>query len=122
MANPNIVNVSNILGKTVGAAVSTSLAALVTNSSGSGQIYKINSLIISNVDGTNAADITVEFYDNQANGYKLASTITVPADATLVVISKETAIYLEENDSIRVQASATGDLQAVCSYEIISSS
>jgi hypothetical protein len=120
MANPNIVNVSNILGKTVGAAVTTSLAALVTNTSGSNQIFKINSLIISNVDGTNAADITVEFYDNQTTGYKLASTITVPADATLVVISKETAIYLEENDSIRVQASATGDLQAVCSYEIIS--
>lgn len=122
MANPNIVGVTSILGKTVGAAVTTSLTALVTNSSSSGEIYKINSLIVSNVDGTNAADITVEFYDNQTTGYKLASTITVPADATLVVISKETAIYLEENDSIRVLASATGDLQAVCSYEIISSS
>jgi hypothetical protein len=119
MANPNIVNVSNILGKTVGAAVTTSLAALVTNTSGSNQIFKINSLIISNVDGTDPADITVEYLDS-GTAYKLASTITVPADATLVVISKETAIYLEENDSIRVQASANGDLQAVCSYEIIS--
>ena len=120
MANPNIVNVSTILGKTVGAAATTSLASIVTNSSGSGQIYKINSLTISNVDGTNAADATVEFFDNQTTGYKLANTITVPADATLVVISKETAIYLEENDSIRIQASADGYLQAVCSYEIIS--
>jgi hypothetical protein len=119
MANPNIVNVSNILGKTVGAAVTTSLASIVANSAGSNQIFKINSLIIANVDGTNAADITVEFVDN-GTAYKLANTITVPADATLVVISKETAIYLEENDSLRVQASATGDLQAVCSYEIIS--
>lgn len=120
MANPNIVGVTNILGKTTGAAVTTTLSALVTNSSGSNQIYKINSLIVSNVDGTNNADVTVDFYDNQTNSYKLVSTVTVPADATLVVISKDTAIYLEENDSIRVQASADGDLQAVCSYEIIS--
>ena len=120
MANPNIVNVSNILGKTVGVAATTTMTALVTNSASSGSIYKINSLIVSNVDGTNAADVTVEFYDNQSNAVKLVSTVTVPADATLVVISKETSIYLEENDSIRIQASADGDLQAVCSYEIIS--
>lgn len=119
MANPNIVNVSNILGKTVGTSVTTTMSSMVSNSSGSGQIYKINSLVVSNIDGTNAADVTVEFLDN-GTAYKLASTITVPADATLVVISKETAIYLEENDSIRVQASANSDLQAVCSYEIIS--
>lgn len=119
MANPNIVNVSNILGKTVGASVTTTMSSMVSNSSGSGQIYKVNSLVVSNIDGANAADITVEFLDN-GTAYKLASTITVPADATLVVISKETAIYLEENDSIRVQASANSDLQAVCSYEIIS--
>lgn len=122
MANPNIVNVTSILGRTVGAAVGTSASALVTNSSGSNQIFKINSLIISNVDGTNAADVTVDFFDNQSTSLKLASTITVPADASLVVISKETAIYLEENDSLRVLASASGDLEAVCSYEIISSS
>lgn len=120
MANPNIVNVTSILGKTVGAAVTTTMTALVTNTSGSGQVYKVNNLIVSNVDGTNPADITVEFFDNQTGSWNLASTITVPADATLVVLSKETAIYLEENDSIRVQASANGDLEAVCSYEIIS--
>lgn len=119
MANPNIVNVSSILGKTVGASVTTTMSSMVSNSSGSGQIYKVNSLVVSNIDGTNPADITVEFLDN-GTAYKLASTITVPADATLVVISKDTAIYLEENDSIRVQASADSDLQAVCSYEIIS--
>jgi hypothetical protein len=122
MANPNIVNVTSILGRTVGAAIGTSASALVSNSAGSNQIFKINSLIISNVDGTNAADVTVDFFDNQTTALRLVSTVTVPADATLVVISKETAIYLEENDSLRVLASASGDLEAVCSYEIISSS
>ena len=120
MANPNIVNVSNILGRTVGQSIGTSLSAIVTNSSGSNKIFKINSLVVSNIDGENTADVTVEFFDNQSTAFKLANTITVPADASLVVISKETAIYLEENDSIRLLASATGDLQAVCSYEEIS--
>lgn len=120
MANPNIVNVTTILGKVVGQAVGTSATAIVTNTAASGKILKINSLIVSNIDGTNAADITAEVYKDQTTPYYLAYTISVPADATLVVISKDTSIYLEENDSIRLTASATGDLHAVCSYEEIS--
>lgn len=120
MANPNIVNVSTILGHVEGLAVTTSPTAIVTNSSGSNKILKINSLIISNIDGTNAADITAEVYKNQTTSFYLAYTIAVPADATLVVISKDTSIYLEENDSIRLTASAASDLHAVCSYEEIS--
>ena len=77
-------------------------------------------MIISNVDGSNAADITATVYKNQSTEYHLAKTISVPADATLVIISKDTTIYLEENDSIRLTASAASDLEAVCSYEEIS--
>ena len=119
MANPNIVGVTSILGKVQGGEIGTSLTAVLTNGSSSNSIYKINSLIVSNVDGTNAADITaaVDVGGFDAN---IASTITVPADATLVIISKETSIYLEEGDSIKLQASASGDLEYVLSYEIIS--
>jgi hypothetical protein len=119
MANPNIVNVTTILGKTAVQVVTTSANEIVANSAASGKIFKINSLLVSNIDGTNPADITVDVF-RSSTSYKLASTITVPSDATLVVISKDTAIYLEEGDSIRCQASANGDLQAVCSYEEIS--
>ena len=122
MANPNIVNVTSIYGKVAGQAVATSAAAIVTNSSSSGKILKINSLIISNVDGTDAADITATVYKNQSTEYHLAKTVSVPADATLVLISKDTSIYLEENDSIRLLAGAASDLEAICSYEEISSS
>ena len=120
MANPNIAGLSNIYGKVAGQAVGTSAAAIVTNSSSSGKIYKINSLIVSNVDGTNAADITATVYKNQSTEYHLAKTISVPADTTLVIVSKDTTVYLEENDSIRLTASAASDLEAVCSYEEIS--
>lgn len=123
MANPNIVSVASIYGKTAyDADIATSAASLVSNAASSGKIFKINSLIIANIDGTNAADITVTVR-NAAGGTTystLAATISVPADATLVVISKETSIYLEEDMSLYVQASAAGDLSATCSYEEIS--
>ena len=119
MAAPNIVGVTTITGKTAGLAVTTSATAIVTNSASSGKVLKINSLIISNIDGTNDADVTVTFYDNQTTEYHIAKTVTVPADTTMVIISKDNSIYLEENDSIRLLASATGDLEAICSYEEI---
>jgi hypothetical protein len=93
--------------------------AIVTNSAASNKVFKINSLVISNVDGTNNADITVDLFRSSV-AYRLANTISVPADASLVVISKDTSIYLEEGDSIRLTASAVSDLEAVCSYEEIS--
>lgn len=120
MAAPNIVNVATITGKTAGLAVTTSATAIVMNPASSGKVFKINSLIISNIDGTAAADITADVYKNQTTAFRIAFTIAVPADATLVIISKDTSIYLEENDSIRLTASANSDLEAVCSYEEIS--
>lgn len=120
MAAPNMVNVTSIIGKVTGLAVTTSANAIVTNSASSGKVYKINTLMISNVDGANTADITVDVYKNQTTVFDLAATVTVPADASLVVISKDNTIYLEENDSLRLTASANGDLEAVCSYEEIS--
>ena len=119
MANPNIVNVVSIYGKTAVQAVTTSATAIVENTAASGKIIKINSLTVSNVDGTNSADVTVDLF-RSSTAYRLASTVTVPADASLVVISKDTSIYLEEGDALRCTASANSDLEAVCSYEEIS--
>lgn len=117
MAAPNIVNVATITGKTAVQAVGTSATAIVTNSAGSGKVFKINALYVANVDGVNAADITVDLY-RSTTSYPIAYTIQVPQDSTLDVMSKP--IYLEEGDALRCLASASGDLVAVCSYEEIS--
>jgi hypothetical protein len=117
MAAPNIVNVATITGKTAVQAVTTSATAIVTNSAASGKVFKVNALYVSNVDGTNNAEINVDIY-RSSTAYHIGKTIVVPADATLDVISK--AIYLEEGDSLRLTASADSDLEAVCSYEEIS--
>jgi accessory colonization factor AcfC len=121
MANPNIVNVTDIRGKTGTAALTTVSSDIVTNSASSNKIYKINTIIVSNVDGTNAADATVTFYDADGTVTRhLAKTISVPENSTLVVLSKDTAIYLEEGDKISALASASGDLEIIVSYEEIS--
>lgn len=117
MAAPNIVSVTTITGKTAVQAVGTSATAIVTNSGSSGKVYKINALYVSNIDGTNNAEINVDIY-RSSTAYHIAKTVVVPADATLDVISK--AIYLEEGDSLRLTANASSDLEAVCSYEEIS--
>lgn len=118
MAAPNIVNVSTITGKTAVQAVTTSATDIVSNGSTSNTVVKVNNLVIANIDGTSAADITASLFRSSTE-YKIAHTISVPADASLVVIDKNSSIYLEEGDSIRLTASANGDLHAVCSYEII---
>jgi len=123
MANPNIVNVSAIYGNNSLTSLSTTNAtSIVSNAASSGKVYKINSLIVANVDGTSAADITINVYSAAALGgtaYALASTVSVPADATLVVIDKNTSIYLKEDQSIGATAGTASDLVVVASWEEI---
>jgi len=86
-------------------------------------VFKVNSLIVSNVDGTNNADITVSLYSQDDIGgtaTEICKTVVVPADASLVVIDKSSGIYLEEDKSIGAIAGAASDLKVVCSYEEIS--
>ena len=124
MANPNIVNVTSILGENSSTSLtSTSATAIVSNASASGKVLKINTLIVSNVDGTNACDITINKYSAAALGgsaFAIASTVSVPADASLIVIDKTTAIYLKEDESIGATAGTANDLIVTCSWEEIS--
>lgn len=124
MAAPNIVNVSTITGKTAKLALtSTSQTTLVSNAASSNKVFKINMIQVANVDGTNACDVTVDVHSAAAGGgtaYSLASTISVPADASLVVLDKNTALYLEENTSITATAGTASDLEVLVSYEEIS--
>ena len=117
MANPNIVNVTDIRGKTDTFALTTTLTTLVTCAAS--HVYKINSIIVTNIDGTNAADVTIN-YNNGTDTRAIGSTISVPADAALNLIDKNSGFYLEENEIISGLASANSDLVCLISYEDIS--
>tara|TARA_R100000773_G_scaffold38234_1_gene33363 strand:- start:95 stop:469 length:375 start_codon:yes stop_codon:yes gene_type:complete len=124
MSAPNIVNVATITAKSAVVNLSsTSATAVVSNAASSGKVFKINSLVVSNVDGSVAADITISYYDQDDIGgtsTEIVKTVSVPQDSTLVVIDKSTSIYLEEDRSIGATASAANDLKVVCSYEELS--
>jgi hypothetical protein len=116
MATPNIVNVATINAKNAAGAITTSRAAAVDVPAE--KVAKINTILIANIDGTNAADVTIEVsIDNGSNYFAIAKTISVPADATLSFL--ENPIYLDETDLLAVTASANSDLTYFVSYEEI---
>tara|TARA_R100000995_G_scaffold81532_1_gene54438 strand:- start:2029 stop:2403 length:375 start_codon:yes stop_codon:yes gene_type:complete len=124
MAAPNIVNVGTITGKSFYLALAnTSATALVSNAASSGKVFKINMIQVANVDGSVACDVTVKYHtqdDIGGTGYALVSTVSVPQDSSLVVLDKNTALYLEEDRSISVTAGTANDLEVLVSYEEIS--
>jgi hypothetical protein len=125
MANPNIVNVTTIYGNSSSTSLTTTSAtSLVSNAAASGKVFKINSIVAANVDGTSAADITINVYSQAALGgtaFPIASTISVPADATLIITDKTTSFYLLENQSIGATAGSASDLVVTASWEEINS-
>ena len=119
MSAPNVVNVATITAKTAQVAVGTSATQILENPASSSKVMKV----ITNIDGSSAADITINLYpqdDIGGTGVAIASTISVPADSALIVLDKATAIYLEEDKSLGGIASAASDLVATISYEEIS--
>lgn len=129
MAAPNLVNVTSIIGNTSSTLISSTAnpfaTALVNNAASSNKVYKINSIVVANVDGTAAADITISIFSQDDLGgtaTQIASTISVPADATLIVTDRTTSFYLLEDKSIGATASAANDLVVTISWEEISSS
>jgi hypothetical protein len=125
MANPNIVNVTAIYGTTTYLTpANTTANVLLSNAASSGLVFKINNIVAANVDGTNAVDVTVSI-DNAAAGagtdFPIVSTVSVPADASLIVVDKTTAIYLMENQSIVVTSGTASKIAYTLSYESIAS-
>ena len=121
MAAPNLVNVATITAKSVQAALSTTLTTeILANGSSSGKVFKVNNILVANIDGTNSADASVAITKSGGSPIMIASTIAVPADSTLVVVDKDTGLYLEEGDNIEAGASAAADLVITIHYEELS--
>lgn len=118
MADPNIISVSSIFGRTVTGVLTTSSVTFL--SCPVNKVLKINSIIICNTTGTSSRDVSISFFDSSRGAASfLASTIPVLPDSTLVLVSKESTLYLQENDTIRGFASANSSLDIIISYEEI---
>jgi len=111
---------TSIYPKTTGIILnSTSETDLLVNAASSNKTIRVQSVYAANIDGSSSADISMKWYDSatSGNGYALANTISVPADATVVLLGADAYIWLEEDRRLTVQASASGDISVVCSYE-----
>ena len=131
MANPNITNVTSILGTTTYLTPSaTTAVVLLPNAAASGTVFKINQIVAANVNGSTAVNTTVSIYTNGAvaqgtapsggTAYPIVSTVSVPANASLIVADKTTAIYLMEGTSITVTSGTASGITYSISYEVIS--
>ena len=127
MAAPNIVSVTDIRGKSNVANITTTSSSVIVNAVNSGKVFKINTLIVSNVDGTNSGNVSVELFkfgaQNSSTGsgnstYAIANVVTVPAKSSLDILSK--SLYLEEGDQIKVKGDANNRLHFISSFEEIS--
>jgi hypothetical protein len=130
MAAPNIASLTTITGKTTYLTPSgTTAVVLLQNAASSNTVLKINQIVVANVDGTNAVDATVSIYSNGGvaqgsapsggTAFPIASTVSVPADASLIVVDKTTGIYLEENTSISITSGTASKLTFSVSYELM---
>lgn len=131
MAAPNILGLTTATGKTTYLTPSaTTAVVLLPNAASSGKVFKINQIVAANVNGASAVDCTVSVYTNgsvaqgsaptSGTAYPIASTISVPADASLIVVDKTTQIYLEENTSIIVTSGTASGITYSVSYEELS--
>jgi hypothetical protein len=130
VASPNIASLTTITGKTTYFTPSgTTAVVLLPNAAASNTVLKINQLVVANVDGTNAVDATVSIYTNGAvaqgsapsggTAFPIASTVSVPADASLIVVDKTTGLYLEEGVSLTITSGTASKLTFSVSYEIM---
>jgi len=131
MTTVNIAAASSIIGTTTYLTPSAITAVvLLNNTATSAAVYKINQIVAANINGTSAVDTTVSIYSNGAQtqgnapssgtAYPIVSTVSVPPDASLVVVDKTTAIYLMEGQSITVTSGTASGITYSISYEIIS--
>ncbi len=123
MANPNLLAATTATGRMALANPGDTAAnVILTNPTSSGEVFKINNIVAANVDGTNAVDVTVSIHNAAAGGgtaYPIVSTVSVPADASLIVADKTTGIYILENASITVTSGTASGIAYSISYEVI---
>lgn len=124
MAAPNLINPSGIVGKTqVISPTGVNETTLLTNAASSNKVLKTSSLIVANAHGSSNIDCTINFYDSATSGtaFPIISTVSIPADSTVVVLGKDSPLWIEEDRRLTVVAgSGNAVLDVFCSYEEIS--
>jgi hypothetical protein len=121
MAAPNIGSTASsvflrVASGPVATATGTNSTLIVSCGATSSTVLRVTRLDINNIDGSNAADITILRFDG-TNSTAMISTVSVPADATLRVYDNEGSLAVTEGQDIRAIASAADDLTFDAEYQ-----
>lgn len=121
MAAPNILNATTIYGKNFSAELGTSSAQLLTCPAN--KLLKVTSVILCFDDdnGTHnesSVGCTLKLFDNSASTSRsICGNVPVPNKTTLVVVSNEYPIYLEESDRIDGYCGLASRIDIIISYQ-----
>ena len=122
MASPNIVNVTSIVGNTTYLIPSnTSANTWTALTPSSATVNKVDFIVAANVTSS-AATVTVSINSATAGGgtaYRIAYQISIPANASLVVVDKTTALYVTDSQSVVVTVGTASAIELTASYEAI---
>ena len=127
MARPNIASASAIYAGATGLRlVATGPTLIVSNAASSGKVYFVESVCVANTDTSNAVSVSIQHWNNAtpgtagATGVSLCSTISVPANASLLVVSKDNAEQLLEGESLSITPGTASKLDVTCDWKEIS--
>lgn len=115
----NLANTVTITAKTALANVTTVSANVLTNAAASNTIFKINNISLTNYT-TNPQTSNVIINRNGTGTFFVVGTVAVPSYSLLTVVSKDTSIYLEEGDTLQINASANSSIHLSVGYELLS--
>jgi hypothetical protein len=116
----NLTNVSSIVGSTSATINLPNTGAVIINTPGSNHTIKVNSVLASNK--TNAAATVTLALNRGTTWASLAYNVSVPSYSTLVLIGKDTPLYMIDtsSDVLSAIASTSNAIDIVASYEDIS--
>jgi hypothetical protein len=122
MASPNIVNVTSIVGNTSYLIPSnTSATAWTALTPASNTVNKVDFIVASNVTSS-AATVTVSINSATGGGgtaYRICYQVSIPANASLIVVDKTTALYVTDTQSVVVTVGTGSAIELTASYETI---
>lgn len=118
MAAVNLISATSIIGKTHAEWVTNTANVVLTNALNSSEVYRLNVLYVTNMGNADAV-VTIDLFRGGVS-YKVIYNLSVPIGNSTVAIAKDSSLYLEEGDSLRIAANQAGLLQYVVSYEIMS--
>lgn len=118
MAAPNLLTSTTVTGKTALATLTTVTANVITNSSSSNSVSKLNNIVLSNYS---SSAVTANVMVNRSSTvYYVGGQVAIPANSTLVLLGKDTSLYLEEGDVLQANVSANTSVSMSASYELMS--